>query len=92
MSTAPPPTATGSSKLDAAKAQVAANANLTTPTGIDLYSRFALAGAVCCAVTHGALTPVDVYVLPPIDSIAASPIFFFFFFFFARRGRATINE
>jgi len=30
------------------------------PTGIDLYSRFALAGAICCSVTHGALTPVDV--------------------------------
>jgi solute carrier family 25 phosphate transporter 3 len=30
------------------------------PTGINLYSRFALAGAVCCSVTHGALTPVDV--------------------------------
>jgi solute carrier family 25 phosphate transporter 3 len=30
------------------------------PTGVDLYSRFALAGAICCAVTHGALTPVDV--------------------------------
>ncbi|KAL1405880.1 mitochondrial phosphate carrier protein [Vanrija albida] len=30
------------------------------PTGIDLYSRFALAGALGCAVTHGALTPVDV--------------------------------
>ncbi|KAK6540226.1 mitochondrial phosphate carrier protein [Orbilia ellipsospora] len=29
-------------------------------TGIDLYSRYALAGAVGCAVTHGALTPVDV--------------------------------
>ena len=29
-------------------------------TGIDLYSRFAFAGAVCCSVTHGALTPVDV--------------------------------
>ncbi len=25
-----------------------------------LYSRFALAGAICCSVTHGALTPVDV--------------------------------
>ena len=32
----------------------------TAPTGIDLYSRFAFAGALCCAVTHGALTPVDV--------------------------------
>ncbi|KAI9221836.1 mitochondrial carrier domain-containing protein [Blastocladiella britannica] len=31
-----------------------------SPTGADLYARFALAGALCCAVTHGALTPVDV--------------------------------
>ncbi|KAL8278861.1 hypothetical protein RQP46_008732 [Phenoliferia psychrophenolica] len=30
------------------------------PVGIDLYSRFALAGALGCAITHGALTPVDV--------------------------------
>ncbi|KAI8807476.1 mitochondrial carrier domain-containing protein [Cladochytrium replicatum] len=37
-----------------------AEAASTPPKGIDLYSRFALAGAVCCAVTHGALTPVDV--------------------------------
>ncbi|EPE07628.1 mitochondrial phosphate carrier protein [Ophiostoma piceae UAMH 11346] len=29
-------------------------------SGFALYSRFALAGAVCCSVTHGALTPVDV--------------------------------
>ncbi|KAL1978116.1 hypothetical protein VTN31DRAFT_975 [Thermomyces dupontii] len=29
-------------------------------SGIQLYSRFAFAGAVCCSVTHGALTPVDV--------------------------------
>ena len=29
-------------------------------SGVSLYSRFALAGAVCCSVTHGALTPVDV--------------------------------
>jgi solute carrier family 25 phosphate transporter 3 len=29
-------------------------------SGINLYSRFALAGAVCCSVTHGGLTPVDV--------------------------------
>ncbi|KAF6809081.1 hypothetical protein CSOJ01_07150 [Colletotrichum sojae] len=29
-------------------------------SGIDLYSRFAFAGAVCCSVTHGGLTPVDV--------------------------------
>ncbi|GJJ73480.1 solute carrier family 25 (mitochondrial phosphate transporter), member 3 [Entomortierella parvispora] len=30
------------------------------PTGINLYSRFALAGALGCGITHGALTPVDV--------------------------------
>jgi solute carrier family 25 phosphate transporter 3 len=29
-------------------------------SGVALYSRFALAGAICCSVTHGALTPVDV--------------------------------
>ncbi|KAL2160307.1 hypothetical protein VTH06DRAFT_1480 [Thermothelomyces fergusii] len=29
-------------------------------SGVQLYSRFALAGAICCSVTHGALTPVDV--------------------------------
>ncbi|KAB8360820.1 hypothetical protein FH972_024554 [Carpinus fangiana] len=29
-------------------------------TGFNLYGRFAFAGAVCCAVTHGAFTPVDV--------------------------------
>ncbi|KAN0070889.1 Mitochondrial carrier domain containing protein [Elaphomyces granulatus] len=29
-------------------------------SGVQLYSRFAFAGAVCCSVTHGALTPVDV--------------------------------
>ncbi|KAG0334244.1 Cu/Pi carrier [Podila humilis] len=30
------------------------------PTGIDLYSRFFVAGAIGTAITHGALTPVDV--------------------------------
>ncbi|KAJ4373299.1 mitochondrial phosphate carrier protein [Neocucurbitaria cava] len=60
MATSPPPTATGSNKLDAAKASVAAHIDPTAPTGVALYSRFAFAGAVCCAVTHGALTPVDV--------------------------------
>ncbi|RPA81979.1 mitochondrial carrier [Ascobolus immersus RN42] len=29
-------------------------------SGVALYSRFALAGAACCGITHGALTPVDV--------------------------------
>jgi hypothetical protein len=65
MATSAPPTSTGSSKLDAVKANVAANIDPTAPTGLALYSRFAFAGAVCCSVTHGALTPVDVYVPPP---------------------------
>ncbi|KTW27627.1 hypothetical protein T552_02069 [Pneumocystis carinii B80] len=33
---------------------------LEKPQGVDLYARYAFSGAVCCAVTHGALTPVDV--------------------------------
>lgn len=42
-------------------------------SGAALYSRFALAGAICCSVTHGALTPVDVYVpaLPSSQPCAA---------------------
>jgi solute carrier family 25 phosphate transporter 3 len=40
---------------EAAKDSVKAN-----PVGVDLYARFGLAGALGCAVTHGALTPVDV--------------------------------
>ncbi|KAK3386927.1 mitochondrial carrier domain-containing protein [Podospora didyma] len=52
-------TSTGSTKVDAVvqKAAAAAPGQLS---GISLYSRFALAGAICCSVTHGALTPVDV--------------------------------
>lgn len=52
---------TGSTKVDA----VVQNIKAETPekkSGLALYSRFALAGAVCCSVTHGGLTPVDVYV------------------------------
>jgi solute carrier family 25 phosphate transporter 3 len=59
MAASAPPSQTGSTKLDAIKANIAA-ADPTKPQGIDLYSRFAFAGAVCCAVTHGGLTPVDV--------------------------------
>jgi hypothetical protein len=57
---ASPTQSTGSSKVDAIVQQAA----VTKPqlSGAALYSRFALAGAVCCSVTHGALTPVDVYV------------------------------
>jgi len=56
---ASPATSTGSTKVDAVVQKVAAS----TPeklSGVALYSRFALAGAICCSVTHGALTPVDV--------------------------------
>ena len=52
-------------KLEGAAEQVKA----ATPeklSGVALYSRFAFAGAVCCSLTHGGLTPVDVCVLPPI--------------------------
>lgn len=52
---------TGSAKVDGVVENIAAHAP-SKPTGVDLYSRFALAGAICCSVTHGALTPVDVYV------------------------------
>lgn len=38
----------------------AGNSSSPKPKGIDLYARFAFAGAMCCAITHGALTPVDV--------------------------------
>lgn len=56
---ASPAQSTGSTKVDAVvqQAKAAAPPQLS---GLALYSRFALAGAVCCSVTHGALTPVDV--------------------------------
>lgn len=52
---------TGSTKVDAVVQKAAASAPGQL-SGVQLYSRFALAGAVCCSITHGALTPVDVYV------------------------------
>lgn len=48
-----------SAKVDAVVEKAKANAPGQL-SGLALYSRFALAGAVCCSVTHGALTPVDV--------------------------------
>ena len=48
--------------------KVDAPAAAAPTTGAALYARFALAGAICCSVTHGALTPVDVYV--PVHPIA----------------------
>ena len=52
---------TGSAKVDGV-VQTALSKTPEKLSGIALYSRFALAGAICCSVTHGALTPVDVYV------------------------------
>lgn len=45
----------------AAPATMAQRAIQKDPEGFNLYSRFALAGALGCSVTHGAFTPVDVY-------------------------------
>lgn len=47
-------------KLDEMKAKVEAAVPAKKLSGVDLYSRFAFAGAVCCSITHGCLTPVDV--------------------------------
>lgn len=66
---ASPAKSTGSTKLDA----VVQNVKAEEPgklTGLQLYSRFALAGAVCCSVTHGGLTPVDVYVASLAPALA----------------------
>jgi len=55
-----PPASTGSVKLDALKQKTEAAVAPTQLSGLNLYSRFAFAGAVCCSVTHGGMTPVDV--------------------------------
>jgi solute carrier family 25 phosphate transporter 3 len=47
------------------------------PEGVDLYARFALAGALGCSVTHGAFTPVDVFVYPvALNSIPFAALLF----------------
>ncbi|GJN74090.1 mitochondrial phosphate carrier protein [Purpureocillium lilacinum] len=56
---ASPAQSTGSTKVDAVIQNVKA-AEPQKLSGVALYSRFALAGAICCSVTHGGLTPVDV--------------------------------
>ncbi|RMX94696.1 hypothetical protein D0867_13757, partial [Hortaea werneckii] len=56
----PPPTSTGSVNLDALKQKTEAKVEPKKLSGAALYSRFAFAGAVCCSITHGGLTPVDV--------------------------------
>ena len=47
--------------MAAVPAVVAQSTEQKKPQGLDLYARFALAGALGCSVTHGAFTPVDVY-------------------------------
>lgn len=59
MAATVPPKSVGSTKIDGAIQKIAANEPQKL-SGAALYSRFAFAGAVCCAVTHGGLTPVDV--------------------------------
>ncbi|ODM24065.1 Mitochondrial phosphate carrier protein [Aspergillus cristatus] len=46
--------------MAAAPAAMAQHTELKKPRGLDLYTRFALAGALGCSITHGAFTPVDV--------------------------------
>lgn len=48
-----------SANVNAAMKEIAPS-NPEKLSGIALYSRYALAGALCCSVTHGGLTPVDV--------------------------------
>ncbi|ROT35184.1 mitochondrial phosphate carrier protein-like protein [Sodiomyces alkalinus F11] len=60
MASAAAPPSTGSPKVNAAIEKAAAAVPTPTRTGVDLYARFALAGALGCSITHGALTPVDV--------------------------------
>lgn len=80
---------TGSTKVDAVVQSIKAE----TPekkSGFALYSRFALAGAVCCSVTHGGLTPVDVYV-PIASALSASSSIVFGGCCGARFCRGTIE-
>lgn len=50
-------------KVDAVVEKAKEAAGAPQMSAANLYARFALAGAICCSVTHGALTPVDVYVV-----------------------------
>jgi solute carrier family 25 phosphate transporter 3 len=59
MATTAAPQTTGSPKLDSI-IQTVASKEPQKLSGVSLYSRFAFAGAVCCSLTHGGLTPVDV--------------------------------
>ena len=63
---------TGSTKVDAVVQTIKAEEPKKL-TGFALYSRFALAGAACCSITHGGLTPVDVYVSTASLSLPIAP-------------------
>ncbi|KAF0852265.1 mitochondrial solute carrier family 25 (mitochondrial phosphate transporter) member 3 [Andalucia godoyi] len=45
---------------DASAAGAAAGAKKEAPSGVGLYLRYALGGALCCSITHAAVVPVDV--------------------------------
>ncbi|KAI1334334.1 putative mitochondrial phosphate carrier protein [Xylariaceae sp. FL0016] len=46
--------------MAATTVEMAKAATHKNPEGLDLYARFALAGALGCSLTHGSFTPVDV--------------------------------
>ena len=67
------------------------------PTGVDLYARFAIAGAVCCSITHGGLTPVDVVktriqLEPEVYNKARIFSLFFSKFFASRSARSCSDK
>lgn len=55
--------------MAASHAVLAQGVTQKKPEGLDLYSRFALAGALGCSVTHGAFTPVDVYDILSVSAL-----------------------
>lgn len=63
---------TGSTKVDAVVQKTLAAVGEEKSSPLALYSKFALAGALCCSITHGGLTPVDVYVTPGSVPVAIS--------------------
>lgn len=44
----------------ASSSSVMPTSSSKTPTGAGLYLRYAFAGALCCAITHSAVVPIDV--------------------------------
>jgi solute carrier family 25 phosphate transporter 3 len=57
---APVPSMRAAFRFPQAAPTVAYSAGEKTSYGIDYFLKSALAGGICCSITHGALTPVDV--------------------------------